>query len=237
MTGSPLLTIADELVKSLDRLRFGPPVSHVYSPLTYARAPYELYLRRYGAAPKEVVLLGMNPGPFGMAQTGVPFGEVESVRNWLKIEAPVGKPARENPKRPVAGFACPRSEVSGQRLWGWAKSRFETPERLFRRYFIANYCPLLFLEESGRNVTPDKLAKKERRPLIAHCDEALRATIAHLAPRFVLGVGRFAEQRAREALVGFNLTIGCIPHPSPASPGANRDWEKQVDRALAEYGI
>ena len=36
---------------------------------------------------KRVVFLGMNPGPFGMAQVGVPFGEVAAVRDWLRIDA------------------------------------------------------------------------------------------------------------------------------------------------------
>lgn len=233
---SPLLAIVDGLAASLQRLRFQAPVSHVYCPAEYARSPYAIYLNRYGRAPREIVLLGMNPGPFGMAQTGVPFGDVASVRDWLGIEAPVGKPAREHPKRPVAGFACHRSEVSGQRMWGWAKARFQTPERFFNRFFIANYCPLLFLEASGRNLTPDKLPLEQRRPLLAHCDQALRQTIEYLNPRVVLGVGKFAEQRAHEALTGLPVEVGCIPHPSPASPAANRGWEQQANEALAKYG-
>src|SRR5919108_608114 len=151
---------------ALDALSFGPPVAYVYNPLTYAHASYTLYVERYGAPPKELVLLGMNPGPFGMAQTGVPFGEVKSVRDWLKIEASVAKPAREHPKRPVEGFACHRSEVSGRRLWGWAQMVCKAPERFFARFFVANYCPLLFLNESGRNLTPDKLPIDERRLLL-----------------------------------------------------------------------
>jgi single-strand selective monofunctional uracil DNA glycosylase len=218
-------------------LRFGAPVTHVYNPFSYARAPYAQYVERYGVAPKEVLLIGMNPGPFGMAQTGVPFGEVTAVRDWLGIEAEVRKPIREHPKRPVVGFACHRSEVSGQRLWGWARRRFGTPERFFARFFIANYCPLLFMEESGRNLTPDHLPREEQRPLVARCDEALRRTVKLLEPRCVLGVGRFAERRAREALVEFSVAIGCVPHPSPASPAANRGWEEQMDQALAGCGI
>jgi single-strand selective monofunctional uracil DNA glycosylase len=232
-----LLAIADKLSDALDALSFGPPVAYVYNPLTYAHASYALYVERYGAPPKELVLLGMNPGPFGMAQTGVPFGEVKSVRDWLKIEAPVAKPAREHPKRPVEGFACRRSEVSGRRLWGWAQTMCKAPERFFARFFVANYCPLLFLDESGRNLTPDKLPIDERRLLLGHCDEALRETVQHLQPRHVLGVGRFAEQRAREALTGFNTRIGSIPHPSPANPSANRGWDDQMNQALAALRI
>lgn len=235
--GPPLLAIGDALSRALARLRFGPPVAHVYDPLRYARAPWRQYLQRYGSEPREILLVGMNPGPFGMAQTGVPFGEVKLVRDWLGIEAPVGGPAREHPKRPVQGFACTRSEVSGARLWGWARDRFGTPERFFARFFVANYCPLLFLEASGRNLTPDKLRADDREPLLAACDAALRRTVAVLQPRLVIGVGHFAEGRARAALAGTGVAIGGIPHPSPASPAANRGWASQAERALEALGV
>jgi single-strand selective monofunctional uracil DNA glycosylase len=233
----PLVDVGDALARRLERLRFGAPVAYVYHPLRYARAPWREYLRRYGGGTREVVLFGMNPGPFGMAQTGVPFGEVTLVRDWLGIEAPVGRPADEHPKRPVQGFACPRSEVSGARLWGWARERFATPERFFARFFVANYCPLLFLEASGRNLTPDKLRAAEREPLVAACDAALRRTVELLRPRVVVGVGQWAEGRARAALAGTRVRIGRIPHPSPASPAANRGWAPQAERALAELGL
>lgn len=216
--------VADALCRDLAGLRFGAPVSHVYNPLVYARAPHHEYLRRYGRAPKQVVFVGMNPGPFGMAQTGVPFGCVSLVRDFLGIEAPVGRPAKQHPKRPVLGFACPREEVSGTRLWGFVRERFGTPERFFATRFVANYCPLLFLEASGRNRTPVQLPAAERAPLLAACDAALRRTVELLEPRLVVGIGRFAEARAREALAGSGVAIGSLPHPSPASPAANRGW-------------
>jgi len=179
----------------------------------------------------------MNPGPWGMAQTGVPFGTVSMVRDWLEIDGRVTRPQREHPKRPVLGFSCNREEISGLRLWGWARAAFGTPRRFFARFFIANYCPLAFLEDSGRNRTPDRLPSKEREPLFAACDRALRRTIEHLEPRFVLGLGRFAEQRSRVALAGMNLVIGGTLHPSPASPAANRGWEKTMTTQLAKLGI
>jgi single-strand selective monofunctional uracil DNA glycosylase len=229
--------VADELCRSLARQRFGPPVTHVYNPLVYAREPYACYLERYGQKPREVVLLGMNPGPFGMAQTGIPFGEVTLVRDWLGIAAPVKRPRREHPKRPVQGFGCNRSEVSGQRLWGWARDRFRTPQRFFSRFFVANYCPLVFMEESGRNRTPDKLRADERARLFRSCDRALRRSVEVLQPRWVVGVGRFAEERTRQALGELPLQIGGLPHPSPASPAANRGWAAQAEQALRELGI
>lgn len=232
-----LFAITDALAEELSHLHFGPPVTHVYNPLVYAREPYREYLARYGQPPKEAVFFGMNPGPWGMAQTGVPFGEVRQVMDWLGIRGFVGRPELEHPKRPVLGYDCPRSEVSGSRIWGWARETFATPERFFARFFIANYCPLLFLEETGRNRTPDKLPPAEREPLLAACDRALRRTIEHLAPRYVIGIGRFAEGRALAALPDLDVRIGRITHPSPANPAANRGWAELVTTELRGLGI
>lgn len=232
-----LAQITDELVAGLDPLAFAPPVAHVYNPLVYAREPHGEYLRRYGAAPREAIFVGMNPGPWGMAQTGVPFGEIEAVRGWLGINGPVGRPVDEHPKKRVEGFACRRSEVSGRRLWGLIRERFGTPERFFARFFVANYCPLLFLTADGGNITPDKLRRGERELLLAVCDRALRRTVESLGARVVVGVGGFAEVRCREALAGLDVRVGRIIHPSPASPAANRDWAGTVLRQLQELGI
>ena len=229
--------IIDDLLDELRPLSFRPPITHVYNPLEYARAAYTRYIRLYGNCPKEVILLGMNPGPWGMAQTGVPFGEIRAVKEWLCIEAPVGTPSRLHPKRPVHGFKCSRSEVSGKRLWGWARETFGTPERFFSRFFVANYCPLLFLEASGRNRTPDKLPTAERGILFAACDKALRRAIRLMEPRFVVGVGQFASERARQALSELDLIIGTITHPSPANPKANRGWDTQITQELTRLGI
>lgn len=232
-----LCAISRRLSDRVSRLKFIEPVTHTYNPLSYARAPHEAYLSRYGAGPKEVVLLGMNPGPFGMAQTGVPFGDVTMVRDWLGIEEKVGAPARVHDKRPVLGFACTRREVSGHRLWSWAKQRFGTPERFFARFFVINYCPLAFIEASGKNRTPDRLPTAEREALFAACDSALGNMIDLLRPRHVVGVGAFAEARARQVLGERDLRITTILHPSPQSPLANSGWAPRIEAQLALAGI
>ena len=234
-----LSDISRDLSRRLAPLKFAAPVTHVYDPLDYAWAPHALYLSRYGAGPKEVLLFGMNPGPWGMAQTGVPFGEIAAVRDWLGLEAPVKKPKHEHPARPIEGFACARSEVSGARLWGWAQETFTTPERFFERFFVVNYCPLSFLEASGKNRTPDKLPPAERAPLLAECDKAVVQVVELLKPRVVGGVGAFAEDRLRAALEGSKrkVEIGRVLHPSPASPLANQGWGKQATKALRELGV
>jgi len=232
-----LVRIARRLSAGVDRLAFGSPVTHVYNPLDYARAPHEQYLRRYGRPACPVLLVGMNPGPWGMVQTGVPFGEVRAVREWLGIEAEVRAPAHAHPKRPIEGFACRRQEVSGRRVWGWARERFGSPERFFERFFVWNYCPLAFLEASGRNRTPDRLPAHETKPLFEVCDRGLAAVVRHLRPDFVLGIGKFAHARVCETLPSDAVVLGGILHPSPANPQANRGWVEKIETQLRELGV
>jgi single-strand selective monofunctional uracil DNA glycosylase len=225
------------LAAAVASLRFPPPAAHVYNPLEYAWQPHELYLRKFGNSPKRIVFLGMNPGPFGMMQTGVPFGEVAAVRDWMGVVAPVTATERAHPRRPVEGFACSRSEVSGRRLWGLFAERFGAVEKFFAAHFVVNYCPLAFLDEGGRNVTPDKLPAVATSRLYSACDEHLRRVVTALRPEWVIGVGDFAEKRARLALDGAPVRFGRILHPSPASPAANRDWAGAAAKQLQSLGV
>jgi single-strand selective monofunctional uracil DNA glycosylase len=240
-----LLDAARTLSADLARLEFPRPIAHVYDPHRYAWAPYEQYVTRYGRAPKRVVLLGMNPGPFGMMQTGVPFGEVAAVRDWMGIRAHVERPADEHAKRCIQGFDCTRSEVSGRRLWGWAAGHFGTAERFFADWFVLNYCPLALLEESGRNFTPDKLPAALLARLYAACDRHLAAALRVLTPEWAIGIGGFAEKRIRGVLEGNlvdgalarGIRAGCVLHPSPASPLANRGWAEAAEKQFAQLGV
>ena len=238
MSANSLVQAARTLSKRVGALRFSPPVSHVYNPLEYAWAAHEAFLRRFGEGPKEVLFLGMNPGPFGMMQTGVPFGEVAAVRDWMGIRAPIVRPAREHPKRPIDGFDCARSEVSGRRLWGWAAARFGTADAFFARSFVLNYCPLVFLEESGRNRTPEQLPASETGSLYEACDRQLRLAIEATGARWLIGVGGFAARQLRRVAADAPTTrVAQILHPSPASPAANRGWSEAVDRTLDALGV
>lgn len=225
--------LAQRLGREVDRLGFDTP-SHVYNPLRYAWPAHRQYLQRFGASRGRVLLLGMNPGPWGMAQTGVPFGEVGMVRDWLGIVAPLRPPLPpQHPRYPIRGFACMRSEGSGHRFWGWARRRFASPEEFFARFMVWNYCPLLFLADN-RNLIPGKLRAAEAAPLLAACDAALESLIRALAPSAVVGIGRYAEARAR-VVAGERLKVGFLPHPSPANPAANRDWSALAEAALAPW--
>ena len=236
MIAKKLIVAAQTLSSQVGKLKFAAPVTHVYNPLDYAWEPHQIYLERYANSSKRIIFLGMNPGPYGMAQCGIPFGELTAVRDWLGIHGKVTKPLEENPKKAVEGFSCTRSEVSGKRLWGLFQERFVLPEKFFAEHFVANYCPLAFFDE-GRNLTPDKLPAAEVAPLYAACDEHLREMVSATDAQWVIGVGAFAEERARIALAGKNVKIGRILHPSPASPAANRGWSAAATKQLAELGL
>jgi single-strand selective monofunctional uracil DNA glycosylase len=225
-----LLRVSRETARRAAAIRFGAPVGWVYNPVDYACEPHEAYLRRFGKKRGRVLLMGMNPGPWGMVQTGVPFGDVGMVRDWIGITGRVRRPAEEHPRVPVLGFDCHRREGSGRRFWGWASERGSADE-FFARFFVWNYAPLCFLSESGANLTPEKLRPADRDALCQVCNRGLAEVIALLAPSAVVGVGNFAERRLRE-VVGDALPVRKLLHPSPANPRANAGWTEEADRVL-----
>jgi single-strand selective monofunctional uracil DNA glycosylase len=236
------MAINDDLVDAL--ADFEPPddVTHVYNPLEYARDVHRAYVESYGTeTPREVLLVGMNPGPWGMAQTGVPFGDVDFVSDWMGLDGEVGSPHEEHPERVVDGFDCSRNEVSGSRLWGWAGDRFGEAEDFFEHCFVYNYCPLLFLQESGRNQAPSRFKAAKRDELTPPCHEALRRVADHFEPDFVIGVGNWARDRIQEALAEWaeerDVRTGRILHPSPANPHANQGWVEKAEAQFAELGV
>lgn len=231
---SGVISIARRLARATSALEWRTP-SHVYDPLRYAWSAHRQYLERYGAQRGRVLLVGMNPGPWGMAQTGVPFGTVGVVRDWFGIRTRLARALPEqHPKYPILGMRCHRSEGSGQRLWGWAQQRFGEPDAFFANFFVWNYCPLLFLGRN-HNLIPEALSARERKALDAVCGAALAEVIAALAPAAVFGIGRYAERHVRELVGEDGIEVGYLPHPSPASPAANRDWPSLAEDALAKW--
>lgn len=236
---SEILSATGELVSRLSGLSFGDPVSHVYNPLEYGRASHKQYVERFGDSTKRVLMMGMNPGPWGMAQTGVPFGEISAVRDWMGISAEVGKPEPEHPKRPIVGFACEKSEVSGRRLWGLFSEKCPDATDFFAEHYVVNYCPLVWMEDSGRNRTPDKLPAREMAPVSEACDAYVAKHLELMQPEFAIGVGAFAENCLKRvaASIGMEPVIGKVLHPSPASPAANRGWAEAAEKQLREQRI
>lgn len=234
-----LLAAARALREACDGLDAGVP--YVYNPLAYMWNGHAAYLERYGqhARPRRTVLVGMNPGPHGMAQTGVPFGDVGIVRDWMGITAEHEQPARPHPKRRIDGFACKRREPSGSRLYGWAAQQCGTAQRFFDAFFVVNHCPLLFFDDAGKNLTPPQLGRKKMEEVYAICDDHLGKVIRILRPEFVVGIGAYATQRAKLVLAatGSEAKVGTILHPSPASPAANRGWAPQAEAQLRALGV
>ena len=230
-----LVDITKQLAHDANDLSFSEPVAYVYNPLVYAWKSHRLYLEKFGEGKGRVLLIGMNPGPWGMAQTGVPFGEVNGVRDFLGIEEKVEQPPIVHPKRPVQGFDCLRSEVSGRRVWEWAKERFGCAEDFFKEFFVLNYCPLCFMEVGGKNRTPDKLRSEERDEVFKVCDVALRKFVDVLEPSKIVGIGGFAKIRTMRSLKRDDIET--ILHPSPASPIANRGWAPQIEKQFEAMGV
>lgn len=237
-----LQSAAIQLRDEVASLTFGDPVTHVYNPLDYAWTLHRQYLA-FARPTCRVLFLGMNPGPWGMAQTGVPFGQVSAVADWLKIRGDLPAVSPCHPKRPIEGLRCGRSEVSGERLWGLMREEFGTPAKFFAKHFVVNHCPLVFMESSGRNRTPDKLPASEWTPLREICDRHLATVLGLLPWDHLIGVGAYAEKRLQAVIeqmpagLPSHARIGRILHPSPASPAANRDWSGQVRRQLHEAGV
>ncbi len=242
-----LITAARELSREVSALRFDAPVAYTYNPLDYAWAGHEAYIRRFGGGRKDVLYLGMNPGPFGMAQTGVPFGEIPAVTLWMGLTAAIGQPPTTHPKRPVQGFSCPRSEVSGRRLWGLFADMYGTAHNFFEHAYVANYCPLIWMSPTGANITPDKLPREQAQDVDAACQRHLVRLITSLQPKLLVGVGAYALKQLEIAAAklpsgqGRELALGTILHPSPASPVANKFWpqrpREQILALLQQAGL
>ena len=212
---------------------------YIYNPLDYAWDMHRTFLERYVHQGAPVLMLGMNPGPFGMMQTGVPFGEINAVRNYLCLDLPVGKPQLEHPGRPVLGMATTRSEGSGKRLWGLVSSRWPDPEGFFAIHSMFNYCPLGFLDAgpTAKNFTPDHLPKEERKALESVCDSYLRDVISMIGPRALIGIGKYAEEKLASVNDDPARIVASIIHPSPGNPQANTDWNGKTTRRMEELGL
>ncbi len=232
-----VIAAARTLAHEMEQLKFEAPVAYTYNPLMYAWAGHEAYIRKYAPGKKKVLYLGMNPGPFGMAQTGVPFGEIAAVTLWMGISAPIGQPPATHPKRPIQGFACMRSEVSGRRLWGLFEELYGSAENFFAQAYVANYCPLIWMSESGANIPPTQLPKEQVAQIDAACQRHLVSLIELLQPEYLIGVGGYALKQmeiAAAALPQRTFTLGTILHPSPASPVANKCWPEKPKQQLRD---
>ena len=230
--------LRDDVEKFADSLVKEGSVDAVYNPLAYAWEPHRAYLELASGGGAKTLLLGMNPGPHGMGQMGIPFAATRVVRDLLKItDLEVGQPSTPHPKRPISGLDWPKEEVSGTRLWGLLANEYGSAESIFKSVFLLNHCPLmLFSGERATNITPDKITGPTTKALLERCDEHLREVVDIMQIERVIGVGRYSEKRALNALSGIDISVTTCWHPSPASPLANRnkgeDWKKNVRNVL-----
>ena len=230
--------LRDDVKKFADSLVKEGSVDTVYNPLAYAWEPHRAYLELASGEGAKTLLLGMNPGPHGMGQMGIPFAATSVVRDLLKItDLEVGQPRNPHPKRSVSGLDWPKEEVSGTRLWGLLADEYGSAESIFKSVFLLNHCPLmLFSGERATNITPDKISGPTTQALLERCDEHLREVVDIMQIRRVIGVGRYSEKRALNALSGIDISVTTCWHPSLASPLANRnkgeDWKKNVRNVL-----
>lgn len=234
------LDIEVRLSQMLSQLRFGGQVTYIYNPVQYAYEPHSQYVKRFCTSRKRILFLGMNPGPYGMAQTGVPFGEVKVVKEWLKVSGEIHRPPVEHPKKPIWGFDCPKSNVSGQRFWGLIQRYCKKPEFFFKHCFVHHMCPLIFINHTGKSFTPAELPAAERRMLLDICERSICEVVQLLGVEIVIGVGKFPQERARAALkaVGMDwVRVETIMHPSPANPMANKNWDGIAEKQLEDMGV
>ena len=240
-----LSVVCDKSIKIIESKTI---VAHATNPLDYAWHHHQQYLTKWGGMGAKTLMLGMNPGPWGMAQTGIPFGSTGIAKNQLEIEPhKLETPKNAHPKRPIMGLELERQEISGQRLWNLLFEIYGTTKGVFSNVFVVNHCPLLLLGETGKNLTPDNLPSQIMKPILKACDDHLLEVVEILGIERIVGVGKYAEKRARIAFgvgkdedgitkSGRRVEITSCWHPSPASPLSNRnggaDWRKNVSNCL-----
>ena len=94
------------------------------------------------------------------------------------------------------------------------------------------------MNSSGKNIIPSALPKESRKILFDTCDISLKKLVDLLDVEAVVGIGKFACDRARMALKDKpDVKMHLIMHPSPASPAANKDWAGIVKKQLKESGV
>ena len=202
----------------------------VYNPLTYARNMHLEYLKKSTGHGATILFLGMNPGPFGMMQTGVPFGAVSYVRDYLNIKNDV-KEFCLHPKHKIIGLETKRDEPSGKKLWALMQSLYPKSNELFSHITVQNYCPLAFLDDSGKNIALNNV--KNRKELESLCDNYIKDYILDNNIKVLVGVGVYAYEKLLS--LNLNLTVIKILHPSPLNPLSHKGWDEGVMKQIGEY--
>ena len=115
------------------------------------------------------------------------------------------------PKRPIVGLDLERQEISGQRLWSLMFDHYGDGKTVFSNIFVLNHCPLLLLGESGKNLTPDNLPQSVMKPILAACDKHLKQVVDIMGIERIIGVGKYAEKRAKLAFKAIKAALARQP--------------------------
>ncbi|KAH8271369.1 hypothetical protein KR018_007666 [Drosophila ironensis] len=230
--------IEEDLNKALEELEPASNIACIYNPLVYASRLHGDYLRRYLSGPKKLVLVGMNPGPNGMGQTGIPFGNVRTVKVMMQLSGTVDKPAVEHPKRPVVGLDCHIEEPSGVRLWELFLRLSGNMDTFSQQCFVHNFCPLAFFDEAGRNLTPSELKGTYKTRIRDLCLEALEQQLALLKPTIVVAVGEYVHSvlKRSDYCKSDSISVLRLAHPSPRSVN-NTNWPEKAEAFLVEHDL
>merc|ERR1711936_687488 len=85
--------IESALAEELFHLKYeNSKVKYILNPLDYALDPHINFLKKCLSGPRRVMFVGLNPGPWGMCQTGIPFGDVDQCKHFLNVTGHVLKP-------------------------------------------------------------------------------------------------------------------------------------------------
>ncbi len=216
---SLILELSESLSSELEKVDW-EFAGIVCNPLVYAWENYAEYVRMSVSNSSIILFLGMNPGPYGMMQTGVPFGDINAVKNYLKISGTVLEPECNPPHKRVEGMKISRGEISGQKFWKMA-STYGSPEEFFAVASVFSFCPLAFID-GRRNITPDELPVSDRKTIDRICGSSLSALLDILSPSRCIALGHYAEKRLLSS--GVDAPV-YFPHPSPRNPKSMEFWD------------
>ncbi|XP_036325238.1 single-strand selective monofunctional uracil DNA glycosylase-like [Rhagoletis pomonella] len=234
---SRFYTLECKLNNDLQNILKPPGITHVYNPVEYASSIHCAYLEKYLDGPKRVVFVGMNPGSNGMGQTGVPFGNILTVRDEMGLTGSVQQPPSIHAKRPVSGLECNIEEPSGVRIWSLFKKLAGGSLNNFgRQCFVHNFCPLIFYDSAGHNITPSELKGDYKAKIGKACLDVLDLELDLLKTEILVVIGSYMHDMVKRSRHASSLKICKLPHPSPRSLN-NHNWPEKAEKLLYEFDL
>jgi single-strand selective monofunctional uracil DNA glycosylase len=217
----------------------------VLDPGRYGERWHHRFRRCYPVGPRPLLVFGLNPGPYGMAQTGVPFTDLKRLefhlpRLWRELLAarePVALPGLAPPS--LRPFLTRTFESSSVRVYKFLERAFGSAEQAFRRVAFVNPCPLLFIDRAtGENRTPADLPRAAPR-LMREFDALRRTTVleavSELEARGAVLLGKDVARAAAPALRAALPADSVLEweHPARAVP---ETWARGLHESLAARG-